>query len=362
MMKVAIFKDVEEKESKIQWKKLEEIKIEETEKEGGKIGFRFEEAENGDENGYILWKISANLVEWIKLDTKNGRNGRNLILDSSIAFFRSNFPRKIIFTRQNLNNEEFLEESIRNGFYIFNDGYSIFPPLNFYPENIQALAEDDSELKEICDKVIQVLTIFNENEKFGRSLFQEQFEPYFWRHCSKEPLFWGLRNVTTKFFLHTISKPISLESFNHGNFLFSSTLNASALNILDEGIMKGIQFDDNNLGKLALYLSSKLPKLPEIQVCQSLYPKVPKPAPNFRKIPILIRPSLEEFLQYIDQPVVIKDFVQHFPLYQFFNFEYLNNVHGYRRVPIEFGSSYAGEDYSQKIVTIHEYLRDFLTS
>lgn len=45
-----------------------------------------------------------------------------------------------------------------------------------------------------------------------------------------------------------------------------------------------------------------------------------------------------------------------------FSFDYLNNIHGYRKVPIEFGSSYAGDDYSQKIVRIHEYLRDFLTS
>uniref|UniRef100_A0A914QGI6 Uncharacterized protein n=1 Tax=Panagrolaimus davidi TaxID=227884 RepID=A0A914QGI6_9BILA len=343
-----------------------------------------------------------------------------MILDASIAFFRSNFPRKIIFTHQN-SKKLFLDEEIliRNGFYICNENYSVFPPINFDTEIIQALAEEDKDLKNIQEKVIKVLEIFYENEKFGRNIFQEQFEPYFWRHCFKEPLFLGIRNAATKFFIATSSKPISLESFNQGNLVFSLNsvvpddqttikwcsklfssikcrLNAymnsgifvetpqqyrqlfaivcyeiakllifqnnfcSALQILDEGIMKGIQFDDNNLGKLAFCISSKLPSLPKIKVCQSLYP-IPKPAPNSRQIPCLIRPSLEEFLQYLDRPIVIKDFVKHFPLYEFFDFDYLNDVHGYRRVPIEFGSSYAGEDYSQKIVTIHEYLRDYLT-
>lgn len=91
----------------------------------------------------------------------------------------------------------------------------------------------------------------------------------------------------------------------------------SALKILDEGIMKGIQFDDNNLGRLAVYISTKLPGLPKIEICQSLYP-IPKSPPISLQIPTLIRPSLEQFLQYLDKPVIIKDFVTHFPLYEFF--------------------------------------------
>lgn len=237
-MEFAILKDDKNGKGKAEWKKLEKgIKTDEeeiTKDEHGssKIGFRFEEAvENqiGDgrdvENGYILWELSKNLAELKEFETTND-NKNNMLLDASIALIREKFPRNIIFT-QNLKGKFSEEELIRNGFYIFDDGYGIFPPINYDPEMIQTLAEDDSELRNITEKVLKVLEIFKENEKFGRNIFQEQFEPYFWRHCIKEPLFWGLRNASTKFFLEKTSKPITLESFNQGNFLFSS--NASGL-------------------------------------------------------------------------------------------------------------------------------------
>ena len=367
-------------EGSVEWKKLEEIKIEEIK---AKIGFRFAEPETTE---CIWWKIGKNLAEIEKWDyVENGT-----ILDFSIAYIRENLPQKVIFT-QNID-EEITENLIQNGFYIDED-YGIFPVFNVGPDILFNEAESDGELKKIIGKILKCSKIHDENAKFGANLLQRQFETYFWRHCREETLFWGLRKVAAQTLLQRLAKPITVDSFNQANYLFSNPsglclrpcfnflqnetltfsvsdentlkwesklfsmikgrLNAllntqafaetpqqyrqlfagtcheiakllivdgkikEALQILDEGIMKGIQFDDNNLAKLALQLSTRLPSLPPIEVCDASHPE-PRPHVHSLPISVLIQPSLEDFLQYLEKPVVIKDFVKHFPIYEFF--------------------------------------------
>ncbi|CAJ0577148.1 unnamed protein product, partial [Mesorhabditis spiculigera] len=59
-------------------------------------------------------------------------------------------------------------------------------------------------------------------------------------------------------------------------------------------------------------------------------------------------------------PCVVRGFAAGWPASEKWSPEYLSNVAGGRTVPVEIGSRYDGDDWNQKLMTINEFLRDFL--
>ena len=209
-MEIAIFKadeEVVEEGSKIKWKKISEIKkIEEEIKRSKKIGFRFDEEEDGQEFANIWWKIDDDFAEIIEY----GNGDKSMIMDTSMAFIREHFPKTIIFSRNYRN--EAVECFLRNGF-IFSDNYCIFPVMPYSLETLMNFSkEDNGDLKELMDHLVKVKEIFDKRLNFGRQLLQEQYEPYLWRHCKDEPTFWALRRIAV--YIYVMESKERLAWFN----------------------------------------------------------------------------------------------------------------------------------------------------
>jgi len=78
-------------------------------------------------------------------------------------------------------------------------------------------------------------------------------------------------------------------------------------------------------------------------------------------IPQLEAPSLQEFQAkcfQAGQPTLLLNTIQHWPaLHKWLDLNYLLQVAGNRTVPIEIGSNYASDEWSQQLVRIRDFLR-----
>ncbi|OQR66317.1 lysine-specific demethylase 8-like [Tropilaelaps mercedesae] len=75
-----------------------------------------------------------------------------------------------------------------------------------------------------------------------------------------------------------------------------------------------------------------------------------------------VLPSVSEFLRTLTakRPVKILQLTDGWPAMSRWNLRYFLQVMGQRTVPIEVGSRYTDEEWSQKLVTIETFVRDFL--
>ncbi|GJQ79024.1 hypothetical protein Trydic_g185 [Trypoxylus dichotomus] len=77
-------------------------------------------------------------------------------------------------------------------------------------------------------------------------------------------------------------------------------------------------------------------------------------------------PSIECFMKefYIPEvPVKIKDSISHWPaLNKWPNISYILNIAGGRTVPVEIGSQYSDENWSQKLMTLREFIEKYYLS
>ena len=74
-------------------------------------------------------------------------------------------------------------------------------------------------------------------------------------------------------------------------------------------------------------------------------------------------PSIEKFRdEYFLKgvPVIIDKQMSHWPAINKWNVEYIKQIAGKRTVPIEIGSKYNEEDWSQKLMTIGEFIERFI--
>jgi len=78
-------------------------------------------------------------------------------------------------------------------------------------------------------------------------------------------------------------------------------------------------------------------------------------------IPQLEAPSLQDFQTkcfLAGQPTLLLNTIQHWPaLHKWLDLNYLLQVAGNRTVPIEIGSNYASDEWSQQLVRIRDFLR-----
>lgn len=52
--------------------------------------------------------------------------------------------------------------------------------------------------------------------------------------------------------------------------------------------------------------------------------------------------------------------MDHWPAVTRWDIDYIRKVAGFRTVPVEVGSKYTDEDWGQKLMTIHEFISNFI--
>ncbi|XP_029448779.1 bifunctional peptidase and arginyl-hydroxylase JMJD5 [Rhinatrema bivittatum] len=80
-------------------------------------------------------------------------------------------------------------------------------------------------------------------------------------------------------------------------------------------------------------------------------------------IPLLRCPSLEHFKEnYLipQQPVVLDGITEHWPCMKKWSLAYLREVAGCRTVPVELGSRYTDEEWSQTLMTVNEFIDKYI--
>ncbi|CAG7723681.1 unnamed protein product [Allacma fusca] len=77
----------------------------------------------------------------------------------------------------------------------------------------------------------------------------------------------------------------------------------------------------------------------------------------------LLRPSIETFVQeyFLPQkPVLLRGVIEHWSAMQKWNVDYIKQRAGSRTVPIEIGSKYTSEEWTQKLVTMDDFIDNYV--
>ncbi|XP_018091841.1 lysine-specific demethylase 8 isoform X2 [Xenopus laevis] len=80
-------------------------------------------------------------------------------------------------------------------------------------------------------------------------------------------------------------------------------------------------------------------------------------------IPKLHCPSLEHFKEHYlvpQKPVVLEGVIDHWPCLKKWSVEYIKRVAGCRTVPVELGSRYTDTEWSQRLMTINEFINKYI--
>ncbi|NXD15820.1 KDM8 protein, partial [Nothocercus nigrocapillus] len=139
---------------------------------------------------------------------------------------------------------------------------------------------------------------------------------------------------------------------------------APALRLCDLGLLMGAAVLDNVLARLVRVLQARLPRGPPAAAHQVL--QVPRPAPVIQPadaVPCLRCPSLQHFRDnYLipQKPVVLEGVIDHWPCMTKWSVDYLGQVAGCRTVPVELGSRYTDEEWSQKLMTVDDFINQYI--
>ncbi|XP_026855534.2 lysine-specific demethylase 8 [Electrophorus electricus] len=148
-----------------------------------------------------------------------------------------------------------------------------------------------------------------------------------------------------------------------------------AIRTCDMGLLMGASILDNILQRLVGVLKNKVKQgvLSKVDSDQP-YPKVkklkknclPEPIINTKlSVPRVHRPALESFrLGFLlpEKPVILEGVIDHWPALRehHWSIDYLRAVAGCRTVPVELGSRYTDEDWSQKLLTVNEFIDHYI--
>ncbi|XP_008065135.2 lysine-specific demethylase 8 isoform X1 [Carlito syrichta] len=150
---------------------------------------------------------------------------------------------------------------------------------------------------------------------------------------------------------------------------------AAALRVCDMGLLMGAAILGDILLKVAAVLQTHLPagKRP----AHSSSPEQPcaKKARNARgsvpdvtlesTVPRLHRPSLQYFRKHFlvpGRPVILEGVADHWPCMKKWSLEYIQEVAGCRTVPVEVGSRYTDEEWSQTLMTVSEFISTYIVN
>ncbi|XP_068003029.1 bifunctional peptidase and arginyl-hydroxylase JMJD5 [Melanerpes formicivorus] len=144
---------------------------------------------------------------------------------------------------------------------------------------------------------------------------------------------------------------------------------ASAVRLCDMGLLMGASVLDNVLARLVRVLQAQLPRG---ELCTHGSVKRdrtdPIPAPVVQPedaVPHLRCPSLEHFRDnYLipGKPVVLEGIIDHWPCMKKWSVDYFCQVAGCRTVPVELGSRYTDEEWSQRLMTVGDFISQYIVN
>ncbi|CAL8285700.1 unnamed protein product [Boreogadus saida] len=148
-----------------------------------------------------------------------------------------------------------------------------------------------------------------------------------------------------------------------------------AVRTCDMGLMMGASVMDNVLNSLVQILQTEVrratkeevPTEPRVQA-KKIKLEVP-PAPVIEQttaVPRMRCPSLERFKNnnlLTNQPVILEGIINHWPALNdhSWSLEYIRSIAGCRTVPVEVGSRYTDEEWSQRLLTVNEFIDKYIS-
>ncbi|XP_027013143.2 lysine-specific demethylase 8 [Tachysurus fulvidraco] len=144
-----------------------------------------------------------------------------------------------------------------------------------------------------------------------------------------------------------------------------------AIKTCDMGLLMGASVMDNVLQRLIVVLKNKVIPDKVVDMEQPCPKKVRKecilkpiinPALSVQRIRC---PALESFRSGFLEPqipVILEGIIDHWPAFSehTWSIEYLRAVAGFRTVPVELGSRYTDEEWSQKLLTVNEFIDSYI--
>uniref|UniRef100_F1L073 JmjC domain-containing protein 5 n=1 Tax=Ascaris suum TaxID=6253 RepID=F1L073_ASCSU len=143
--------------------------------------------------------------------------------------------------------------------------------------------------------------------------------------------------------------------------LYAQNKLTEALRACDMGLIMGGDIDGRSLSAFANHIHS-LCTPPTPLIIKKRIADEPEPLSNSRQIRRISCPSLEEFFEFFarGEPVVMTGVVSQWPAFSKWSFDYFNSMIGHRTVPVEVGSSYADDGWSQSLTTVAEFMHEFI--
>ncbi|XP_045317771.1 bifunctional peptidase and arginyl-hydroxylase JMJD5 isoform X3 [Leopardus geoffroyi] len=148
---------------------------------------------------------------------------------------------------------------------------------------------------------------------------------------------------------------------------------AAALRVCDMGLLMGAAILGDILTKVAAVLQAHLPsgKRPAPGPAQeqphekkARHDRVWIPdVRSERTVPRLRCPSLQHFRKHFlvpGRPVILEGVADQWPCMKKWSLEYIQDVAGCRTVPVEVGSRYTDEEWSQTLMTVNEFISKYI--
>ncbi|XP_075021732.1 bifunctional peptidase and arginyl-hydroxylase JMJD5 isoform X1 [Calonectris borealis] len=146
---------------------------------------------------------------------------------------------------------------------------------------------------------------------------------------------------------------------------------APAVRLCDMGLLMGASVLDNVLARLVRVLQAHLPRGKRRAAAEGSAKRIrigPPPAPVVQPedaLPHLHCPSLEHFRDnYLipQKPVVLEGIIDHWPCMKKWSVDYFCQVAGCRTVPVELGTRYTDEEWSQKLMTVSDFINQYIVN
>nr|XP_006201285.1 bifunctional peptidase and arginyl-hydroxylase JMJD5 [Vicugna pacos] len=154
-----------------------------------------------------------------------------------------------------------------------------------------------------------------------------------------------------------------------------ATAVAAALRVCDLGLLMGAAILGDILLKVAAVLQAHLISRKRPAPSPSQEPPSTKKARNDhisipdvgseRAVPRLHCPSLQYFQKHFlvpGRPVILEGVADHWPCMKKWSLEYIQEVAGCRTVPVEVGSRYTDEEWSQTLMTVSEFISKYIVN
>nr|XP_010959298.1 bifunctional peptidase and arginyl-hydroxylase JMJD5 [Camelus bactrianus]XP_045377073.1 bifunctional peptidase and arginyl-hydroxylase JMJD5 [Camelus bactrianus] len=154
-----------------------------------------------------------------------------------------------------------------------------------------------------------------------------------------------------------------------------TTTVAAALRVCDLGLLMGAAILGDILLKVAAVLQTHLISRKRPAPSPSQEPPSTKKARNDhisipdvgseRAVPRLHCPSLQYFQKHFlvpGRPVILEGVADHWPCMKKWSLEYIQEVAGCRTVPVEVGSRYTDEEWSQTLMTVSEFISKYIVN